>query len=617
MKILYAHAIGSWICLLLLCVQVAEAQVKEDSMRNVYGAHSVRILSPSACLNFDSLRSIDTLLHSYDLLSVPQRSNLNYVDLGNLGSATRPLLYERPRQIGARTGLSVYNPYFVRPEEGPLYHTYAPFVSAQVLFGGDRRNVLDVSFSRNFSPTWNLGFDFSRFSIEDQVGPKVRGKLQTLINSFRFHTHFATKDSAHVFYTVFSRMNHESFDYGGSVFPLDALPGLRFASRSAITALSQAKTTTLDYGLESLYRLRVIDRTYLYLKARTGREKFIFYDDLQSGDSTFYTKRLINQDTTNEFLSFREQEAEVGLIWKGNKHLYRVWGGKRWLSYEENLTPRLDQPDENYLAASLRQAIAYRIVLLSEAKRLGSGHYSLAAGLEREKQRLMFWIMRYKPAFMEQAYVGNHHNWRNHLRAPQAIGLALHLHKPIQKQNHIGLRLRLDGLRNYIYYNKAQNPVQLNASQLLGLEHLTLKGRLAFLRSLFVLEGSLHYRQFIGNKSKAFAFPSYQAHPSLYYQDSWFEKTTRIAIGLRWRWRSSYHGFAYQPALQQFYIQDEFLLHRYGVINLFFKAKIRTFRLLLRITHANKQSGGSYFATPYYLGEPRLFDLKFTWQFYN
>ena len=600
-------------------IYIAEAQIEEDSTRNQYGPHTIRVFSTSSLLSLDTPRvvTVDTLLRRYDLLSVPEQRTFSYTHLGHIGSATRPLLYDRPYQIGARSGLRVYAPYFLPPEQVALYHTYAPYASAEAILGDDRRNGVALSFTRNFSPSWNMGFDFQRLSIEDQIGPRVRNKLQTRMTSFRLHTHLTTPDSIHTTYLVYSRMNHENFDYGGSLFQLSDPPGLRFAYRSASPALEQAKGTTRQYAIEGLYRLRLRTRAYLYLRGRTWREHFNFYDNLRGLDSTFYRERLLSLEETNEELSFRTYNLSTGFLWRSPRHSLKLSLGQRWIDYEENLSPSLSTPDEHYLSFAIRRSIEAVGALELRSRLLLSGQYTIEGLLRHRNLSTSLWFMRYKPAFLEQAYEGNHHSWHQVLHNPQAAGLDLHLGTQSLPRTDLRYTLSLRGLRHYIYYDTAERPHQLPPLRILGLAHTAIRGTHTFLSDLFVIESSLHFRRFLGEKSPAFAFPSYQSQQSLYYQDGWFEKSTRVQIGLRWRWRSSYYGFAYQPAIQQFYAQDDFLLEAYDVLDIFFKAKVKHFRFLVRIIHLNKSTGESYFTTPYYLGERRFLDFKFSWQFFN
>ena len=600
-------------CLLLGAIfglQSAKAQLLDDSTKNVYGAHSTRFFYPEALLfATDSLQPIDTLLRGYDLLSVPERTDFAYVNLGSLGSATRQLFYSAPKQIGARSGLNAYSSYFVHPEKVPLYDTYSPYISAKVLFGGEGRSNLELIYSRNVTPVWNFGARFRRISIDKQIGPRQRDERQLLSTSYQLHTSAATRDSLYAFYVVFSRLHHESFDQGGSLFSLDDTPAARFAYRSATAALTDARSTLWRYGLQTLHRIRILSHTYLYIKGHIGKERFRFYDNLLGSDGSFYERKNISEEETNEYLSFGEENVEGGLLWRQYSGTYRCYLGRRWVNYAENDAPGLPQQRELYLGLSAEQSIALGHLSLA-AKLLGSGHHQLRLGLRGRLGTAIASLSRYKPTSMSQSYFGNHHIWQQQYRSPKSATLQLLTSAPqLHKNLNLQTEGRISALQHYIYYGKQQMPLQLAPNRILLLGYAALSGRVAFFERHVFLETRLQLRRFLGSRHESFAFPTWHARSTLYYEGQWFKKSVRIQLGLRARWRSDYRGFAYQPALQQFYAQDAFLLRAYTPVDVFLRAKMKNFRIFMHFLHLNQASGSSYFATPYYLGEQRMFDI--------
>src|SRR5690554_6249188 len=86
-----------------------------------------------------------------------------------------------------------------------------------------------------------------------------------------------------------------------------------------------------------------------------------------------------------------------------------------------------------------------------------------------------------------------------------------------------------------------------------------------------------------------------------------------------WMYRSGYYADAYMPATQQFYLQDDFNVFAYPVVDAFFNFRIKRTRVLFRYNHANsyamRQPG--YFVTPYYTGLNSMLDLGINWSFFD
>ena len=604
---------------LLVSLRPVVAQLLDDSTKQVYGPHSTRFFYPSELLSVpDSLHPLDTLLRGYGLLSVPERTDFSYVNLGSLNTATRRLFYSPPKQTGARSGLGAYSPYFVEPEKVPLYETRSPYISTEALFGDEGRLYLQLIFSRNIRPGWNLGFRFKRNAIDKQIGPRIRDDRQSTSMDYQLHMSGYTQDSLYAFHLIFSDLTHKSFDSGGSTFSLDDLPATRFAYRSASPALSQARSNTSRQGLQLLQRLRLLPHTYLYLKGYIGSERFHFYDDLRRGDSLFYEHFFVSKEKTDKLLVFSEQSVEGGALWKKRSSSYRGYIGHRWARYTEDSISTLPQAKELYLGLETIYPLPNLGEIRLSAQLLQSSYYRLHSSWYSPWLRLSTWLLRYKPDLMFQSYNGNHHRWKKSYRTPRAAGLRVEtplyqLHRNI----NISASLQAVSLRHYIYYGSSQLPVQVPEKQRLQIGEASLQTKISLLWQHVFLETRLRARKFLSSSHESFAFPLWQLRGMLYYEEEWFRQSIRMQAGLRTRWRSSYYGFSYQPALQQFYAQDVFLLQAYAPVDLFLRAEVGNFRFFLQLLHFNQATGSSYFATPYYLGEQRMFDFGMSWNFFE
>ena len=66
-----------------------------------------------------------------------------------------------------------------------------------------------------------------------------------------------------------------------------------------------------------------------------------------------------------------------------------------------------------------------------------------------------------------------------------------------------------------------------------------------------------------------------------------------------------------------YHLQNDFDMPSYFLADVFVNIKIKTVRLFLKYAYINQKTGKGYFASPYYPGQPKGFDLGLSWMFYD
>jgi hypothetical protein len=134
--------------------------------------------------------------------------------------------------------------------------------------------------------------------------------------------------------------------------------------------------------------------------------------------------------------------------------------------------------------------------------------------------------------------------------------------------------------------------------------------------------GKFHWENLIiySNTADAPAIrvPDWALSTKAYFEGYIFKKALFGQAGVESTFRSDYYGDAYAPALQQFYLQDNFVLERYPVVDVFVAADIKSLNVFLKLAHANEGlTGSGYFTTPYYPGMRRSFIFGVKWLFFD
>ena len=90
-----------------------------------------------------------------------------------------------------------------------------------------------------------------------------------------------------------------------------------------------------------------------------------------------------------------------------------------------------------------------------------------------------------------------------------------------------------------------------------------------------------------------------------------------MTFGIDAHYKSDYYAPSYNPVLQQFYLQDDFLVPAYIVADAFLEFQIEHFSLFIKFEHVNQRKSLGYFTFPHYIGQPRVLDFGVRWQFFD
>ena len=145
--------------------------ILDDTTKIIYGMKTTSFISKEKFLLSDTLFLIldSTLNDIYDI-SIPEKNQFKYQNLGNLGSPVRNIFYETPNSFSLQSGLSSLQPYIDEISTSKFYDTKSPFIDLGLFFGGLGRSKVDFEFSRNVNKNWNLTLAINRISSDKQIG---------------------------------------------------------------------------------------------------------------------------------------------------------------------------------------------------------------------------------------------------------------------------------------------------------------------------------------------------------------------------------------------------------------------------------------------------------------
>lgn len=167
----------------------------DDSTKMVFGPKtSLFFLEKDIKRNIDRKVEADTLLDNFHYYEPVAKSGWMYQDLGNIGSAAKPIYYEVPRMIGFTSGFHAYDLYYMSPDSMRYYDTKSPYTQMNAFFGGGNRNMLDLVFARNINPRWNMGFNLNTIRATKTLNPSGRDDHFAVQNAYSMHTSYRGED---------------------------------------------------------------------------------------------------------------------------------------------------------------------------------------------------------------------------------------------------------------------------------------------------------------------------------------------------------------------------------------------------------------------------------------
>jgi hypothetical protein len=602
------------------------SQVVDDSTKNVYGPKTALWITENDLFyNKNNYQPLDTTLLNYHRWTYVQRFNNYYQDLGNVGTALNPIFPLLSTTIGVDPGFSVYAPYYDTQE--PIYFdTKSPYTSFRLVWGGDGRASSRVEYSRNINPRWNFGFNVRPLLVDKQIQRTGKGDRQTIDYYYDFYSSYKSEDDRYLLLFNARRIRHRVNENGGIRLVRDTTV-LGYFDPNAVPFLTKATSEELRQAIHVYQQYRLARPLQLYHRGDVTKQVNIFTHDTsaEANLEEFFPFTVKDGDVNilkvKDEVEFKTIVNEVGI--KGNAAFlfYNFYYKLRTFStynyyMDETLHKFKNDGAENYVGSR----IAFRFDSLSElsgkAEYLLDGNYLLDAQLKTPWLDARGISTLAKPAFLPQAYRGAHHTWINDSLTSTFNNQLEAFLKIRWKRFYFSPGGRYTLYNNYIYYreNKENDqptvlPHQSNGNQQIISPEARLEIR--FLRHVYFRPQVIH-TLFLKNDDEAIRIPEWFANVQLAYENVLFKKNIRVQIGADVHWRSAYKPLGYNPAIQQFYVQEKVISEPFPLVDIFFNGQFKRGRFFFKYNNLmNRFTERSYIITPGYRAQLSIIDFGF------
>ena len=598
------------------------SKIIDDSTRNIYGPRTSRYYyEEDFFANRNATHFIDTTSWNFHKFTYVQRYNNFYQDLGNIGTAIRPIYTSVSDNIGVTSGFDAYQLYW-DAETIKYYDTRSPYSNMKLMLGGKGRSVFRVTFSRNITPRWNFGFNYRNLSIDKQIQRSGKGDRNVKSTYADVYTVFHSKDSAYSLFASYRRNFQEADEYGG-VLVGDEYSYSDFFLQNAQRTLTEAASNDRRENVHLFHQYRLGSGLQLYHKADINYQKNRFTDN--DPDNSYYDFIEVDSPATRDQSEFKTFRNELGV--KGNllKLFYNGYAAfrKYTMDYRYFREQHLDfktSATELYVGGRMELQLDSLITVRGWAEWMMDDRYQITGSIRTKWFEAAVKRSVSTPTFLQRAYRGSHDVWINdyaNVEGTEVKGNLIYESRIIKVYPGV----RFTTLRNYVFFKQDTTqlqdvlPVQSSGYQTWVSPELNFSINLA---KHVNLNAQALYTKVLENSEDAIQVPDVFLNAQLSYSNIWFNGNLDFQIGVDVHWKSAYYAPGYDPVIQQFYTQQSFEVPDAPVIDLFFNAKIKRARIILRYNNMFmlfKDYGN--IPTPYYPGIKNIIDFGFDWSFYD
>ncbi len=593
-----------------------DGKLLDDSTKNIYGPTTTKYtFEKNVKYNQLEYYIIDTLIDNMHRFNYVDAQNKQLQDLGNIGTATMPMFSQLPKTIGVSSGISIYDVYFKSADQIKYYDTHSPYSNMDIVIGGAGRAITTVNYSRNINPHWNFGFDYKGLYIDKQVERTGKGDRNVLSNAYDLYTHYQTEDRKYQLLANLSRNMHKVNEFGG-ILVKDQTILSQYFEENPQRVLQGASTQELRTNIHIYQQYKFSDLIQAYHQIDRSKQENTFRGS--PIDSAYLDPIYLDSTATFDRVDFHTTTSEQGVKGDVGRLFYNFYHKTRYYDMDygyvdEDTIGLKTNGFEQYGGAKVRLQIDSMTTLTGDLEYLVGSNYQIGGFFQSSKYAFGFRRMQYAPSFTQQFYYGNHDQWDNDFESTSIDEFKASLEL---KFGRVTVKPfgRWTLFNDYIYYDQQEKPNQVSDLQLLNIgTELQTNFRDKIYFTAYSVFSSVQ-----GNNREAMRVPELLFNAKIYYENIVFDGNLQFQFGVDTHWKSAYLANAYDPAIQQFYLQDNFSLPAVAVIDIFANLKINRGRLFLKYINLGKAfSNTGYFASPGYIGQINGLDFGFKWAFYD
>ena len=542
---------------------------------------------------------------------------------GHLGMPSANLYINyQAKALGFNMLTAPYQNDMISADDLKYYQTKGPYASLTGIAGSKQEQTFKLLFSNTFKNKLNVTLGFNRYS-----GIGFYQKQQSFTNNFYTTSNYASKNNrvGYYAYVLYNKVKHQ--ENGGLSNDTTFLENVSVNKLLLPVYLKNAKrelrNTTFDFNPwfrlnknedSSTVLSHFIDYqfnysgTYTkYTDVNSGFEGYynVFYlDTVSTKDSTHW--RTIN-NAFNYSLKFNPINSTLKIGYKNEINQVYQYLDSTFSNHMVNAGLYVSQKHytgfvkANYIVQGSNQNDYGLEINNSYKQSIAKVPFIIKLNASIEKRH---------PDFMFNNWVSNHYVWNNNF---SPIDKQQALFSISTEDNRFDVGMVYQNVKNFIYFNELVVPEQTP----IGIQNIS-----AFIHKDVLLFKHLGINAKYNYQSSSYqaivSVPNHVINGALYYQGNLFKRALQIQIGFNAQYFSSFYGYAYMPATNQYYVQTTKQVGNYPYVDFFLNARIKPVRIFVKIDHVTQGlMGTNYSLTPGYLQNDRAFKFGVNWLFFD
>jgi len=573
--------------------------------------------------------------YSYQDTSLTEYSDYfprNY--LGNLGLASPNYLLKHQTPD---LGFIFFNPFTENDrflERDIQYmRSMGPYASLTGIAGAKELQIFKLLFTHTYKDKVNISLKFNRYT---SLGFYKRQSAYT--NNFFLTSNYETKSKRFGYYLYILNNSNKNNENGGlrrdtlndfTVLQLKDIQPINITNANRDNREFAAQVNPyfrLNKKSDSTHRLN----HFIQLKSKITSNSFQYvdrgiYNDGFYAPGTYDT--LITQDSSNvrKFVNdisyaMLHGAGNLGVAFGIKNEITQLWQMQNSLFFNNIAHGDLFFSTKIGLKDSLedrRKIWETKINVQTVLQGSNAGDRKIDAStqltineLKRNKVALSFLYESRTPDQIYKSWNSNHFIWQNDLFKPQE---RLQLKADLSLWSTLNLSVFQQTVKNYLYFDASALAAQyqgtvLNTGATVVLSHVFFKHLGIFLSHTYQTSSKPEYVLIPKNVSTA----------KLFYTGNLFKNNLQLQIGSQVQVFQSFTPYAYMPATQIFYLQNQVQTAAYPFVDVYLSARIRPVSFFLKLENVLREfAGTNYFLVRGYYQQERAFRFGLTWTFFD
>ena len=596
----------------------------------------------------DNHFAIDSTIFHIEDYNMVQRQGIEYMNIGNTGSAAYPTVFSMDKHMGFNPGYNQYDIYKYERDSIRHYQLIRPYVELGFMFGLNKENVISAKLANHYKKMIYYGVDFTRM-----FSPGTYGGQQTNVNGFNLYATYISNNKHWNIETnmVFNSVKNQE-NGGVAANPFDSLYFKKTLVPVRDTALNKYMqfdfylTTTYNIGpkfyerkhpdsarVQSIlpifnvgYQFNIERSTYNY---RDYDPDTNYYHQFYTPDSVYnnlnYTKvgnalkleyrpRKLTSDSTfieKDFIAFAETGFDYYLLkqntrnnnfgdWYVSGTIRNNYSSKQKIIYNASVKYYLYGYNQNDLLVDGKVGYdlgKFGIITgnasyqLKEAPYIYENYYSVSDSISHKLPK------------MKTLDIGGKYD-------NPVYGITADLNYYVV--DHIPV---FPGLLNPYITNGVENVFVAHFGNKNGI-----KG--------FHLDNDIWFTAAPNTGVIKSTYPMLYTKHSIYYENRLFHQLLWLDVGFDLRIRYTNNAPYYDPLLGGFYPETEAMkqypyltaypMKSYPILDFFVNVKIKTVRIYLKVSNISSEFGTQgYFSLFHYPAADITFGAGIKWRFFE